>query len=79
LLVPLQKTLAAFRDDDHISALPMPVCIITTHAHFSPAYVHTVTIVVLQEILAACCDELMTIAIAPHQVYGPRDTLFLPK
>lgn len=26
----------------------------------------------------ACCDELMTIAVAPHQVYGPRDTLFLP-
>jgi nucleoside-diphosphate-sugar epimerase len=27
---------------------------------------------------AACCDELMTVAIAPHQVYGPRDALFLP-
>jgi len=27
---------------------------------------------------AACCDELMTIAVAPHQVYGPRDTIFLP-
>lgn len=26
----------------------------------------------------ACCDSLMTIAIAPHQVYGPRDPLFLP-
>ncbi len=26
----------------------------------------------------ACCDELMTVAIAPHQVYGPRDNLFLP-
>mmetsp|Transcript_11499 Transcript_11499/g.32615 ORF Transcript_11499/g.32615 Transcript_11499/m.32615 type:complete len:353 (+) Transcript_11499:119-1177(+) len=26
----------------------------------------------------ACCDELMTVAIAPHQVYGPRDPLFLP-
>ncbi|EKX32897.1 NAD(P)-dependent steroid dehydrogenase [Guillardia theta CCMP2712] len=26
----------------------------------------------------ACCDELMTIAVAPHQVYGPRDNLFLP-
>lgn len=26
----------------------------------------------------ACCDELMTIAVAPHQVYGPRDTLFMP-
>jgi len=26
----------------------------------------------------ACCDELMTVAIAPHQVYGPRDALFLP-
>jgi len=26
----------------------------------------------------ACCDELLTIAVAPHQVYGPRDTLFLP-
>jgi len=26
----------------------------------------------------ACCDELLTIAVAPHQVYGPRDTLFMP-
>ena len=26
---------------------------------------------------AACCDELMTVAIAPHQVYGPRDNLFM--
>jgi len=26
----------------------------------------------------ACCDQLLTINIAPHQVYGPRDTLFLP-
>ncbi len=26
----------------------------------------------------ACCDELMTVAIAPHQVYGPHDMLFLP-
>jgi nucleoside-diphosphate-sugar epimerase len=25
----------------------------------------------------ACCDELMTVAVAPHQVYGPRDGLFL--
>jgi len=26
----------------------------------------------------ACCDELMTVAVAPHQVYGPRDNLFTP-
>lgn len=26
----------------------------------------------------ACCDDLMTVAVAPHQVYGPRDNLFLP-
>ena len=26
----------------------------------------------------ACCDELMTIAVAPHQVYGPRDNLMMP-
>lgn len=26
----------------------------------------------------ACCSALMTVAIAPHQVYGPRDSLFLP-
>ena len=26
----------------------------------------------------ACCEELMTCAVAPHQVYGPRDSLFLP-
>jgi nucleoside-diphosphate-sugar epimerase len=29
-------------------------------------------------ISAACCDELLTTSIAPHQVYGPRDNLFLP-
>ena len=26
----------------------------------------------------ACSDELMTISVAPHQVYGPYDNLFLP-
>ena len=26
----------------------------------------------------ANCDKLLTCAIAPHQVYGPRDNLFLP-
>ena len=26
----------------------------------------------------ACCDDLLTMAVAPHQVYGPRDNLFLP-
>jgi nucleoside-diphosphate-sugar epimerase len=26
----------------------------------------------------ACCDEFLTISVAPHQVYGPRDPLFLP-
>lgn len=25
----------------------------------------------------ACCPALLTVAVAPHQVYGPRDTLFL--
>ena len=29
-------------------------------------------------VTAACSDELLTINVAPHQVYGPRDTLFLP-
>lgn len=29
-------------------------------------------------VLEACSEELMTLAVAPHQVYGPRDTLFLP-
>jgi len=28
--------------------------------------------------LEACSDELRTIAVAPHQVYGPRDALFMP-
>jgi nucleoside-diphosphate-sugar epimerase len=27
----------------------------------------------------ACCDELLTVSVAPHQVYGPYDSLFLPK
>ncbi len=28
--------------------------------------------------MEACSDSLMTVAVAPHQVYGPRDNLFLP-
>ena len=28
--------------------------------------------------LENCSDEFLTIAVAPHQVYGPRDNLFLP-
>ncbi|CAN0461368.1 unnamed protein product, partial [Scytosiphon promiscuus] len=28
--------------------------------------------------LDACSDSLLTVAIAPHQIYGPRDNLFLP-
>jgi len=27
---------------------------------------------------AACDDSLLTVCVAPHQVYGPRDNLFLP-
>lgn len=26
----------------------------------------------------ACCDSFLTVAVAPHQVYGPRDNLFMP-
>mmetsp|Transcript_469 Transcript_469/g.753 ORF Transcript_469/g.753 Transcript_469/m.753 type:complete len:420 (-) Transcript_469:323-1582(-) len=26
----------------------------------------------------ACCEELRTTSVSPHQVYGPHDTLFLP-
>ena len=26
----------------------------------------------------ACCDDFLTISVAPHQVYGPHDPLFLP-
>ena len=26
----------------------------------------------------ACCDDLLTVSVAPHQVYGPYDKLFLP-
>lgn len=29
-------------------------------------------------VTAANSDELLTIAVAPHQVYGPRDNLFMP-
>jgi nucleoside-diphosphate-sugar epimerase len=30
------------------------------------------------EVTAACCESLLTVSVAPHQVYGPRDNLFLP-
>eukprot|EP00656_Telonema_subtile_P025725 TRINITY_DN2775_c0_g1_i2.p2 TRINITY_DN2775_c0_g1~~TRINITY_DN2775_c0_g1_i2.p2 ORF type:complete len:397 (-),score=103.68 TRINITY_DN2775_c0_g1_i2:305-1495(-) len=29
-------------------------------------------------VTAACCPELLTTSVAPHQVYGPKDALFLP-
>ena len=29
-------------------------------------------------VTAACCDELRTVSVSPHQVYGPHDALFLP-
>lgn len=32
-----------------------------------------------KEVTKACCDELLTISVAPHQVYGPHDGLFFPK
>jgi len=31
-----------------------------------------------QAVRSACCPELLTVAVAPHHVYGPRDALFLP-
>lgn len=31
------------------------------------------------EVTKACCDELLTISVAPHQIYGPHDRLFLLK
>ena len=31
-----------------------------------------------REVTKACTDSLLTIAVAPHQVYGPYDSLFLP-
>jgi nucleoside-diphosphate-sugar epimerase len=30
------------------------------------------------EVTKACGEELMTISVAPHQIYGPYDNLFLP-
>lgn len=30
------------------------------------------------EVTSACCESLLTVSVAPHQVYGPRDNLFLP-
>ncbi|CAD2220099.1 NAD(P)-dependent steroid dehydrogenase-like protein [Angomonas deanei] len=30
------------------------------------------------EVTAACSDDFWAVAVAPHQVYGPRDNLFLP-
>ncbi|ORC85247.1 NAD(P)-dependent steroid dehydrogenase protein [Trypanosoma theileri] len=29
-------------------------------------------------VTAACSDDLLVVSVAPHQVYGPRDNLFLP-
>jgi nucleoside-diphosphate-sugar epimerase len=31
------------------------------------------------EVTKACCDTLLTISVAPHQIYGPHDRLFLQK
>jgi nucleoside-diphosphate-sugar epimerase len=30
------------------------------------------------EVAKACDEDFMTVSVAPHQVYGPRDNLFLP-
>lgn len=30
------------------------------------------------EVSKACSNDFMTVSVAPHQVYGPRDNLFLP-
>lgn len=32
-----------------------------------------------QAVAKACCEEFLTISVAPHQVYGPYDPLFFPK
>jgi nucleoside-diphosphate-sugar epimerase len=31
------------------------------------------------EVTRACCDALFTVSVAPHQIYGPHDHLFLRK
>jgi len=57
----------------NLSEDEMPICF----GNFSHLYAETKAKgeVALRN---ACCDKLMTIAVAPHQVYGPRDGLFLP-
>lgn len=32
-----------------------------------------------QAVSSACSEDLLTVSVAPHQVYGPYDSLFLPK
>lgn len=45
----------------------------TFHAEYARTKAHGEAAV-----LEACSDELMTIAVAPHQLYGPRDPLLFP-
>ena len=45
--------------------------------HFLAAYAETKA-EAERMVREACCDELLTVNVAPHQVYGPRDALFLP-
>ena len=33
---------------------------------------------IMECVARACGDDLLTVSGAPHQVYGPRDNLFLP-
>lgn len=52
--------------------LPIPA-----PGHFTAPYAETKAMGEIA-VRRACCAELLTINVAPHQVYGPRDSLFLP-
>eukprot|EP00039_Didymoeca_costata_P000174 m.44461 g.44461 ORF g.44461 m.44461 type:complete len:397 (+) comp10096_c0_seq3:23-1213(+) len=55
--------------EDEMPKLPLP--------QYMQEYAETKALGEL-EMSAACCDELLTVSVAPHQVYGPRDNLFMP-
>mmetsp|Transcript_32553 Transcript_32553/g.100756 ORF Transcript_32553/g.100756 Transcript_32553/m.100756 type:complete len:419 (+) Transcript_32553:377-1633(+) len=55
--------------EDEMPSLPLP--------HYLQEYAATKARAEL-EVAKACRPGLLTVSVAPHQVYGPRDNLFLP-
>jgi len=71
------STPSIFFDGSYISGKAPKDLKIQRKGHFLAMYAETKA-EAERMVREACCDALMTVNVAPHQVYGPRDSLFLP-